>query len=57
MVTPNPDAGTFEASVMDAKGNQYVQLIGYRTVTLPQAGNEKALKALQDAMSLEAAVA
>jgi hypothetical protein len=49
--------GWFEAEVLDEKGNRYLQLIGYRTVTLPGVVDAEALKALQATMMLEAAVA
>jgi len=55
VVTQNE--GSFDAEVLDEEGNRYVQLIGYRTVTLPGALDADALKALQAAMMLEAAVA
>ena len=55
VVTPNN--GSFDAEVLDEKGNRYVQLTGYRTVTLPGGVDAEALKALQAAMMLEAAVA
>ena len=57
VVTPDPDQGSFHAEVVDAKGNRYLQLSGYRTVALPNAVDAGALQALQAAMSLEAVVA
>ena len=53
VVTPDPASGNFNAYVADAYGNQYVQLSGYRTVTIPNAVNPEQLKALQAMMSLE----
>ena len=47
VVTPDPDHGSFDAEVVDATGNQYVHLSGYRTVALPNGVNAEALKALQ----------
>jgi len=46
-VTPDPDRESFDAEVVDAEGNRYVQLRGYRTVALPNAVDAGALKALQ----------
>ncbi len=53
VVTPNPREGSFDAEVVDAKGNRYVQLSGYRTVAVPGAVDAERLKALQAAMLLE----
>ena len=53
VVTPDPDAESFHAEVIDAKGRRYLQLSGYRTVALPNAVDARQLKTLQDAMSLE----
>jgi hypothetical protein len=53
VVTPNPSAGSFDAEIVDAKGNHYLQLTGYRTVEIPNAVDTKRLKELQAAMSLE----
>jgi len=47
VVTPKPDQGSFDAEVVDAVGNQYVQLIGYSTVALPYVVDTEPLKALQ----------
>ena len=57
VVTPNPRNGSFDAEVVDAKGNRYLQLGGYRTVEIPNAVDAERLKALQAAMSLEAVAA
>jgi len=57
VVTPDPDQGSFHAEVVDAKGNRYLHLSGYRTVGLPDAVDAERLKALQAAMSLEAVTA
>jgi acyl transferase domain-containing protein/NAD(P)-dependent dehydrogenase (short-subunit alcohol dehydrogenase family) len=47
VVTPRPDQGSFDADVVDAAGNRYVQLFGYRTVALPAVVDTQPLKALQ----------
>jgi hypothetical protein len=57
VVTPDPDQGSFDAEVLDAKGNRYVHLSGYRTVALPTGLDAELLKPLQAAMSLEAVTA
>jgi NAD(P)-dependent dehydrogenase (short-subunit alcohol dehydrogenase family)/acyl carrier protein len=57
VVTPNPDCGSFDAEVVDAKGNRYLQLSGYRTVAIPNAVDAERLKALRAAMSLETVAA
>ena len=57
VVTPNRDQGSFDAEVVDGGGNRYVQLSGYRTVSVPNSIDAEHLKALQTAMSLEAVAA
>ena len=47
VVTPKPDQGSFDADVVDALGNRYVQLIGYSTVALPYVVDTEPLKAPQ----------
>ena len=57
VVTPPPNvqlyavvtshAGTFDAEVIDATGERYVVLSGYRTVTLPEKIDAKIFAALQ----------
>jgi hypothetical protein len=47
VVTPNPEQGSFDAQVVDARGKRYLQLIGYRTVALPDKVDTEPLKALQ----------
>jgi hypothetical protein len=54
VVTPNPDAGSFDAEVLDTTGNRYVHLRGYRTVALPNAVGAEPLKNLQAVMALQA---
>jgi len=46
LVTPGP-GGTFDADVVDAKGNLYVRLSGYRTIAMPGAVNADYVKVLQ----------
>jgi hypothetical protein len=57
VVTSDPGRSTFDAEVVDTKGNCYLQLSGYRTVAIPNAVNAERLKALQAAMSLDAVAA
>ncbi len=57
VVTPNSQKGSFEAEVVDANGNPCVQLHGYRTVSIPDAVDAGRIKALREAMSLEAVAA
>jgi acyl transferase domain-containing protein/NAD(P)-dependent dehydrogenase (short-subunit alcohol dehydrogenase family) len=47
VVTPKPDEGSFDAEVVDAAGNRYVQVRGYRTVALPNIVDTEPLKQLQ----------
>ena len=53
MVTPDPGRGSFDAEIVDAKGNCYLQVSGYSTVTVPGTVDAELLKALQAAMSLD----
>jgi hypothetical protein len=55
LVTPNPEQGTFDAEVVDTKGNLYVRVDGYRTATLPTGIDAESLKPLQAALSSEPA--
>jgi NAD(P)-dependent dehydrogenase (short-subunit alcohol dehydrogenase family)/acyl carrier protein len=57
VVTPNPSQASFDAEIVDAKGNRYLQLRGYRTIEIPNAVDAERLKALQAAMSLEGVAA
>jgi len=57
VVTPNLRDESFDAEVVDEKGNRYLQLVGYRTVAIPNAVDAEKLKVLQAAMSLEAVAA
>ncbi len=56
VVTPHPEVESFDAEVVDSAGNIYLQLRGYRTVALSNAVDAQHLRALQSAMSLEAAM-
>ncbi len=53
IVTPNRREGSFNAEVVDERGNRCLQLSGYRTVAIPGAVDAGRLKVLQAAMSLE----
>ncbi len=53
VVTPNPSQGSFEAEVLDAKGNCYLRLSRYRTIAIPNAMDAEHLKKLHAAMTLE----
>ncbi len=57
VVTPNQAHGSFDAEVVDAAGNRYVKLSGYRTVAVPNSIDGESLKALQVAMSSDAVAA
>jgi hypothetical protein len=57
VVTSDWGHGSFDAEVVDAKGNRYLHLSGYRTVAVPNAVDAGRLKALQAAMSLDAVAA
>jgi acyl transferase domain-containing protein/acyl carrier protein/NAD(P)-dependent dehydrogenase (short-subunit alcohol dehydrogenase family) len=46
MVTPSADGTSFDADVVDAAGNRYVHLSGYRTVALPNSIDAEPLRAL-----------
>src|SRR5664280_2463960 len=51
VVTPNPAQGTFDAEVVDTKGNCYVQLSGYRTAALPNSVDAEPFKVLHTVMA------
>jgi acyl transferase domain-containing protein len=57
VVTAEQAGGSFDAKIMDAKGNLYLQLSGYRTIAVPNAVDAERLKVLQAAMSLDAVAA
>jgi acyl transferase domain-containing protein/NAD(P)-dependent dehydrogenase (short-subunit alcohol dehydrogenase family) len=56
VVTPDPARGSFNAEVVDMTGNRYLQLRGYRTITIPNAVDSERLKVLQTLMTAEAAL-
>ena len=47
IVTPDSAGEKFDAEVVDTQGNRYLQLTGYRTVTLPDSVDAEPLHALQ----------
>jgi acyl transferase domain-containing protein/NAD(P)-dependent dehydrogenase (short-subunit alcohol dehydrogenase family) len=51
VVTPHPNQESFDAEVVDTKGNCYVQLSGYRTAALPNSVDAEPLKALHVVMA------
>jgi hypothetical protein len=57
VVTSDPACGSFDAEVVDATGNCYLHLSGYRTVAVPDAVDAEGLKVLKAAMSLDAVAA
>ena len=57
VVTSDQGRGSFDAEVVDATGNCYLHLSGYRTVAVPDAVDAEGLKVLKAAMSLDAVAA
>jgi len=53
VVTPKLNDNSFDAEVVDARGNRYLQLSGYRTVAIPNAVDAEAVEKLRAAMSAE----
>ena len=51
VVTPDPREESFDAVVLDARGRQYMQLSGYRTVAIPSAIEAEPLEALHAVMA------
>ena len=47
VVSPNADGQSFDAEVIDTQGTKYLQLVGYRTVALPNRVEAESLKAFQ----------
>ncbi len=47
VVTPDASGEKFDAEVVDTRGNRYLRLSGYRTVTLPDTVDAEPLQALQ----------
>ena len=57
VVTPCPGQVSFDAQVVDAQGNIYLQLTDYRTVAVPNGIDAERLKTLRTAMSLHSVAA
>jgi len=57
VVTPHPERESFDANVVDAKGNCYIQVIGYKTVAVPDNVEAEKLKTLQAALDQQPALA
>ncbi len=57
VVTTDASRNSFDAEVVDTKGNRYLQLSGYRTVAIPYLVDAERLKALQAAMLQEVVAA
>jgi hypothetical protein len=51
VVTPDAKGESFDAEVVDKRGNRYLQMSGYRTVTLPDSVDAEPLHALQHVMA------
>jgi hypothetical protein len=51
IVTPDPAQGTFDAEVVDAKGNRFVELSGYRTIATSISVNAEQVKVLRALLS------
>ena len=51
VVTPDAKGESFDAEVVDTRGNRYLRLSGYRTVTLPNSVDAEPLHALQRVMA------
>jgi NAD(P)-dependent dehydrogenase (short-subunit alcohol dehydrogenase family)/acyl carrier protein len=51
VVTPHPDQESFDAEVVDTKGNCYVHLNGYRTAAMPNSVDAEPFKALHAVMA------
>ena len=54
VVTPHADQGTFDAEVLDANGNRYLRIDGYRTTALPVPVDADTLTSLQNLIHPEA---
>jgi len=57
IIAPHSQPSHFDVEVLDAAGNVYLQLTGYRTVVLPEGVDANAVKALQALMSLQSVAA
>jgi hypothetical protein len=53
VVIPNPEQGSFNAQIVDPKGNLYLQVSDYRTVAVPDGIDPERMQALRSAMSLQ----
>ncbi|HET9409583.1 MAG TPA: SDR family NAD(P)-dependent oxidoreductase [Candidatus Sulfotelmatobacter sp.] len=53
VVTPNPKRENFDIEVVDEQGRCFLELHGYRTITLPNAVDSDRMKALHAAVSPE----
>jgi hypothetical protein len=51
LVKPDLDNKTFDAEVVDAAGNRYLRLVGYRTAQISTGIDSDPLKALHDAVA------
>jgi acyl transferase domain-containing protein/NAD(P)-dependent dehydrogenase (short-subunit alcohol dehydrogenase family) len=51
VVTPNLSEGSFDAEIMDTKGNCYLQLANYRTIAMPNANDGEPAKPQSAAVS------
>lgn len=47
IVTPNPVHNSFDAEVVDAQGNRFVHMSGYRTIATPISVNAEQVKVLR----------
>jgi hypothetical protein len=57
IVTPDPARESFHAEVVDASGNLYLQLDGYRTAALPEAIDPERLSVFKALTTFKSAVA
>ena len=51
MVTPDRARESFNAEVVDAAGNRYLQVSGYRTVALPGSVDVGPLRAMRPVLA------
>jgi len=51
LVKPDLEKKTFDAEVVDAAGNRYLRLVGYRTAEIASGIDSDPLKALHDAVA------
>jgi len=57
LITPDAKQGTFDAEVLDAAGNRFLRLSGYRTTAIPNAVAAEPLQVLQALMAAHAVAA